>query len=55
MATVFECELIGGTVDSSQNPDSEPIVGFEWITLIQPSTFPMLPELKDILRDTSTA
>lgn len=55
VATVFECELIGGTVDISQNPASEPIVDFGWVPLSQLSKFPMVPELKGILRETDAA
>lgn len=49
VATVFECELVDGTVDISNNPEDEPVIGFDWVSHTQVDSLPMLPELREIL------
>lgn len=54
VAMIFDCELTGGTVDINNNPEDEPIVGFNWVTHTQVATLPMLPELRNIVIENST-
>lgn len=49
VATIFECELISGTVDIGNNPENEPIIGYDWVTPTQAATLPMVREIKNAL------
>ena len=54
VATVFDCEWVDGTVDITNNPEDEPIVGFEWATPDRLSTLSMLPEVRRIVVEHGT-
>lgn len=49
VATVFDCEHQGGTVDVDDNPDDERIVGFDWVPPAEADSLPMLAPLQEIL------
>jgi 8-oxo-dGTP diphosphatase len=49
VTTVFACELVDGRVDISNNPEDEPVVGFDWVASTQIDSLPMLPELREII------
>ncbi|WP_265111100.1 NUDIX hydrolase [Halosolutus halophilus] len=51
VATVFECEVVDGTVDISNTPEDESIIGFDWVTRTRVDSLPMLPELREIITD----
>jgi len=51
VATIFECEIVHGTVDISNNPEDERIIDFDWIPPTQADSLPMLPELRGIITD----
>lgn len=50
VAIVFHCNLIGGTVDITNNPnEEEPVIDFDWINPSQIDGLPMHPDLKEIV------
>ena len=51
VATIFECELIDGTVDIGENPEDEPIVGYDWLTPAEITPLPMVSELERIVSE----
>lgn len=54
VATIFECELVSGTVDIDKNPENEPIIGYDWVTSAQAATLPMVRELKNVVSESCT-
>lgn len=54
VATIFECKLVGGTVDISNNPEPEPIIGYDWVTPGEAATLPMVRELENVVSERRT-
>lgn len=54
VATIFECQLVSGTVDISNNPEDEPITGYDWLTPAEAATLPMVHEIKDVVSESGT-
>ena len=51
VATIFECEVVDGTVDIDENPEDEPIVGYDWLSPSEAVSLPMVPELRRIVSE----
>lgn len=49
VSTIFECELLSGTVDVEANPVPEPIVGYAWVDPSEIDELPMRAAIKRVI------